>query len=245
MSAANAAAKKRRAVIPANPIASTPNIKGGAGGYNTQVGGSSSQLNSNIANQSPVPSHTQGLTLQQVISVIDKRLVNLEKSVGDINKKHSDLPILHNLSSGLQSNIVEQSQTHISKQLELNKQTQENFQLINDNLIEYDSRFEILANELVELKNIVLNLQSYTMNVNKMLLEEKKQNTELVSNDNNLNTDNEENNLILNDIYTMSDKKETTYTLLQEYDVNKEPSINNEIIVEQDTLSESSLYVTD
>lgn len=215
MSAANAAAKKRRAVIPTNP---SPNI--GGGGYNTQP------------NKSPVHP-PQGLTLQQVISVIDKRLVNLEKSLG--NNKQSDLPVLHNLPNAVQSSFVEQSQTHISKQTELNKQTQENFQLINDNLIEYDSRFEILANEIAEIKNILLNLQSYTMDVNKMLLEEKKQNTDFVSS--NLNTDSESNNLILNDIYTTSEKKET-YTLLQEYDVNTETTIN-ELSADHATMTDS------
>ena len=40
-------------------------------------------------------------------------------------------------------------------------------------LDEFQSRFEILAEELSSLKNIVLSLQSYTMDVNKRLLEER------------------------------------------------------------------------
>jgi hypothetical protein len=38
---------------------------------------------------------------------------------------------------------------------------------------EYESRFDILANEINNMKDIVLKLQSYTMDVNKTLLEER------------------------------------------------------------------------
>ena len=38
---------------------------------------------------------------------------------------------------------------------------------------EYDSRFDMLATEINQMKDIVLKLQSYTMDVNKTLLEER------------------------------------------------------------------------
>jgi hypothetical protein len=38
---------------------------------------------------------------------------------------------------------------------------------------EYDTRFNILATEINQLKDIVLKLQAYTMDVNKTLLEER------------------------------------------------------------------------
>lgn len=38
---------------------------------------------------------------------------------------------------------------------------------------EYDSRFNILATEINQLKDIVIKLQTYTMDVNKTLLEER------------------------------------------------------------------------
>ena len=38
---------------------------------------------------------------------------------------------------------------------------------------EFNARFELLADEIANMKNIVLSLQSYTMDVNKMLLEER------------------------------------------------------------------------
>jgi hypothetical protein len=48
---------------------------------------------------------------------------------------------------------------------------------ISDKLIistsEFDEKFEVLANEIADLKDIVLKLQSYTMEVNKMLMEER------------------------------------------------------------------------
>ena len=45
---------------------------------------------------------------------------------------------------------------------------------INPELIdEYNSRFEIIANELAELKNIILKLQTFTMEVNKSLHDDR------------------------------------------------------------------------
>ena len=40
-------------------------------------------------------------------------------------------------------------------------------------LDEFNARFEIMAEEIANLKNIVMNLQMYTMEVNKQLLEER------------------------------------------------------------------------
>jgi hypothetical protein len=38
---------------------------------------------------------------------------------------------------------------------------------------EFNNRYELLATEIQSIKDIVLNLQSYTMNVNKTLMEER------------------------------------------------------------------------
>ena len=84
-------------------------------------------------------STSSGLTLPQVIAIIDKRLVSLETGF----KQPSN-----------------DSNTDYSNGLE---------ELTN----EIDSRFEIFIEELANLKNIVMSLQSYTMDVNKMLLEER------------------------------------------------------------------------
>lgn len=139
MSAANAAAKKRRAMNPPPSSPFNPN--------NTSQSDDRQQL----ANGQPA-----GFTLPQVIALIDKRLVNLEKGMADIKSS----PAVNS----------EESNTSIN-----NKQLQE----IYDCLDEYNSRFEILTQEINELKNIVINLQSYTMDVNKMLLEEKQFNNQI------------------------------------------------------------------
>jgi len=44
---------------------------------------------------------------------------------------------------------------------------------ITEILTEYNSRFDLLAEEINNLKDIVMKLQSYTMDVNKTLMEER------------------------------------------------------------------------
>jgi hypothetical protein len=88
-----------------------------------------------------------GLTLPQVIALVDKRLIALE--------------------------------THAKEQLE--KQQQPEVQLQNapvpsniaEVLDEYSSRFDIIAEELASLKNMLLTLQSFTMEVNKTLMDDR------------------------------------------------------------------------
>jgi hypothetical protein len=93
--------------------------------------------------QQPQPA---GLTLPQVISLVDKRLTTLEKFMNE------------NKSSGLLPPVAE------SNEIPSN---------LTEILDEFNSRHELLANEIGSLKNIVMNLQSYTMDVNKMLLDER------------------------------------------------------------------------
>jgi hypothetical protein len=109
MSAALSAAKKRRA-----PIADPPKI---------------------LPQQQQQPQQQQagGLTLQQVIALIDKRLTNLET----VEVNENDTTELEDMTE------------------------------------EYENRFDILAQEISELKQTVLSLQTYTMEVNKMLFDEK------------------------------------------------------------------------
>jgi hypothetical protein len=125
MSAANSAAKKRRAppsMEPPRP--STP------------------MMNNSAPQQ---PTSTAGMTLPQVIALIDKRLVNLET----ITKEK--------LFDGTDDSVSMENTSSFSKEI----------------LDEFNSRFEIMAEEIANIKNIVLSLQSYTMDVNKMLLDER------------------------------------------------------------------------
>jgi len=124
MSAANSAAKKRR----------TPSSS-----YETAL-----QSQSQTQSQPTAP----GLTLQQVISVIDRRLTSLEEL-----SKTNELTV-----------PVPESESEVP--------------LIN--LDEIDIRFNILAEEVSNLKQIIMELQSYTMSVNKMLLEERLLSTKVV-----------------------------------------------------------------
>lgn len=91
------------------------------------------------------PQPAQGLTLPQVISLVDKRLTTLEKFMNEHQKMTVQEPVA---SSLIPSNLTEV-------------------------LDEFNSRHEMLANEIGSLKNLIMNLQSYTMDVNKMLLQER------------------------------------------------------------------------
>jgi hypothetical protein len=128
MSAANSAAKKRRAPPSTEPI--RPAMSNMQGQPQQQSNGNPSS----------------GLTLPQVIALIDNRLVRLETTTKTLAE-----------SSNVES---ETSVSAISPEV----------------LEEFNTRFEIIAEEVANIKNIVLNLQSYTMNVNKMLLDERKMN---------------------------------------------------------------------
>lgn len=87
-------------------------------------------------------------TLQQALLLIDKRITALEIQTRSEVK-----------SSGISEDI--------------NKELESISNSFSEITTEFDSRYNMLANELVDLKNIVMSLQSYTMDVNKMLLEER------------------------------------------------------------------------
>lgn len=80
-----------------------------------------------------------GLTLQQFISNLDKRVVTLEESLRTTSTTSSN-----------------DTDSDISALID-----------------EFNSRFEMFATEIADMKDVILKLQSYTMDVNKMLLEER------------------------------------------------------------------------
>lgn len=122
MSSSNAAAIRRRVGTPivATPTPSTP--------------GTSVKI------QPTLPDTTNQMTLQQVITTIDKRLTQLETIATNTNNNTSS----NNDSSDLPV-IVD----------------------------EFNSRFEVIVNEINSIKDVVMKLQSYTMEINKMLVEER------------------------------------------------------------------------
>jgi hypothetical protein len=139
MSAANAAARKRRAAPDNNQSTiSRPN----------QLGSQSNQLGSQP--NTPSSQTNGGLTLQQVITLIDSRLVKLESFVKESSDKNTTT-----------SNINQPK----NRELEITS---------NDIVFqEVDRRFEILATEINNLKDMMLKLQTFTMEVNKTLMEER------------------------------------------------------------------------
>ena len=106
------------------------------------------------SNQRPGPASVnpgQGLTLPQVISVIDTRLIVLETFMKDTKESKMNNTNTPQPLQPVQDSIPE----------------------TNEIMEEMDTRFDILAREIADLKDIVLKLQAYTMDVNKTLLEER------------------------------------------------------------------------
>jgi len=126
----------------------------------------------NIQTQGPVPNAPNNmpqppqqsptsLTLPQIIALVDRRLVSLEtfmKETKGSNDKKENIVITPNVVSPTNNN------TQFVTEIELNTV-----------IDEFNNRFEILATEINEMKDILLKLQSYTMDVNKMLLNERIQ----------------------------------------------------------------------
>lgn len=141
MSRSNAAAINRRVNVPSaklNPPApnSTPNA---------------------VQGQQAAPT---GFTLPQVISVIDNRLVTLEKFMRESQSKptaQDSAPIQYKIQEGSEP-VPSITVDHFNQLVE-----------------EFNERFSLFAQEISDMKDIVLKLQSYTMDVNKTLLEERIQ----------------------------------------------------------------------
>jgi len=141
MSQALASARKRRAPTAPNPVPILPNQQ-------------------NMNNAPP----QSGLTLPQVISVIDRRLINLETIV---NKQQTEI-IKMVSNDTLGDNTLGHSEfvDHSNDIVKLNEN-------INEIANELNTRYDILANEILDIKNMLLKLQSFTMEVNKTLMDER------------------------------------------------------------------------
>ena len=132
MSQANAAARKRR-----------------AGGASIQDGVAPVQ---NSQSQPP----KSGLTLPQVISLVDKRLITLET-------------FMRESQNGPSTSVSNASLSQSSKGLSVSEDA------VNQLADEFNSKFEMLAREMADLKDTILKLQTFTMDVNKTLFEERIQ----------------------------------------------------------------------
>jgi hypothetical protein len=131
MSQAIASARKRRGVPQQNPVPEVPQ----------------NRMTASPQQQNGQNNNAPGLTLPQVIALMDRRLINLERFA-----KESKETTVSNASTQSLSEPVA---------------------FPNELLDEFNNRFELLATEINNMKDIVLKLQSYTMDVNKTLLQER------------------------------------------------------------------------
>lgn len=131
MAMSSLARKRRSEGQPQTQSQSQPQIQ-----YNPNIN-SQQQPQSQQPPQKPMGT---GLTLPQVIAVIDNRLIVLENFMKD-------------------TVTVDQIQTSELPPTEFVEEVQ--------------TRFDILAREISDLKDVILKLQSFTMDVNRALLEER------------------------------------------------------------------------
>jgi hypothetical protein len=132
----NSVARKRRSEIQQMPTYN-PNI--------TQQSSPQPQSQPQQVQQSTTKPMGTGLTLPQVISVIDNRLIHLENFMKETKSSDKSVDLQQSHESEVPSEFIEEVQT----------------------------RFDILAREISDLKDVILKLQSFTMDVNKSLLEER------------------------------------------------------------------------
>jgi hypothetical protein len=123
---------------------------------------STPQPASAVQNQQPInvmqTNPQKPMSLQQVISVFDKRLLHIESIIA----KEQQI---------ISGNAVPVEQPSIN-----NEQVQEMIQhYLHPHISEFDHRYQMLATEIANLKQIVLKLQAYTLDVNKSLIEERIQ----------------------------------------------------------------------
>lgn len=97
------------------------------------------------------PPNRNLMSLPQVLKVFDTRLNAIESNVNDLKSSPT-------------------TETSDSKESSISIATE-----MQEILGEYEERFQVLANEIQIMKEIVLKLQTYTMDVNKTLLEERVQ----------------------------------------------------------------------
>lgn len=124
---------------------------------------------------------TSGLSLHQIIDIYGKRLLQLEAFMNKTKHLTESSP-QHSSSSSSTTNTgisLQDVQLLVDSKIALHQQKidkeQENSKntgTIHEEIIQdFHSRFEMLANEIAEMKDTVLQLQKYTMSVNKVLIE--------------------------------------------------------------------------
>ena len=145
------------------------------------------QNQSNTGVGSP-PVARSNVTLPQLMTLFDKRITTLERR----SETNENAPNVTNDAVSIPSNVLE---------------TDENLKGVIE---EYEARFEMLVTQFNEMKEMLLKLQSYTMDVNKQLLEK----TSIVTSieDNNMN------------IVTSEDQEQLDTDVIE--DTTEDPPVN-------------------
>lgn len=159
---ATTAAKKRRANNGTNPMFKSPSSSSEMSVQQDSNSAPSSSL-SEIAGTNNIQ---RPMTLQQVITVFDNRLLTLEKSLLDNEKSDGQEGATTTTTATVKSDIDREY---------IEKMNQDFHDSLSEQVSEFDHRYQLLAKEVVDLKHIVLKLQSYTLDVNKALIEERVQ----------------------------------------------------------------------
>lgn len=174
MSSALASARKRSLPQPPTPTkqsqpVSNPGLQAQAQAqlqalqqaqYGSKAPPQVQQYNANpgaLLQQPAVPLPPQ-LTLPQIIDVYGRRLNLLEKQVSDITAQPASTP----LATQQQQPSVRLDEPAIQAAIR---------QGLQPFVTEINSRYEMLAQEIANLKDVVMHLQDYTLTVNKRLLE--------------------------------------------------------------------------
>jgi hypothetical protein len=110
-------------------------------------GGASTTSSTSTQNNASVSTKQTGMTLQEVISHFNKKIQSLEETVSKISPTTSD-----SSTSGTPT---------------------PNSDELNVIFREFNDRFELFAQEIALMKDQLLKLQTYTMDVNKVLYEER------------------------------------------------------------------------
>ena len=107
--------------------------------------------------QQQVSQNNRMLTLPEVIALVDSRLTNLEVT----SQLQMQLLTTHSASSNSTTTTTpEDLEAMVANMLE-------------PHLEEFNHRYEILATEILNIKNVLMKLQAYTLDVNKMLVDER------------------------------------------------------------------------
>jgi hypothetical protein len=169
------AAKRRRTVVNNAPIfrSTVPQTQNNSNmnSYPTQNHPPQSTPVSATTNTQYIDSK-KPMPLQQVISVLDNRILYLESHL-----MNNTTPNSYNDEN---ENENENSPTYTK--LEIDEIIANS---IKNHIIEFDSRYEILATEIASLKEFVLSLQTYTFDVNATLDKERNTLMNLIENSNN------------------------------------------------------------